>query len=40
MMLDGMKLEDLREQIGLPIHPLDTRSFASMLLGTCQYRLR
>ncbi len=31
IMLDGMTLEKLREQIGRPIHPLDTKSLQSFL---------
>jgi len=31
IMLDGMKLEDLREQFKVPVHPVDINSFAGLL---------
>ena len=33
IMLDGMKLEDLRVELGLPVYAVDLDSFASLLLG-------
>ncbi len=34
IMLDGMKLDDLAQQLGLPVYPLDLKSFAQFLV--CQ----
>jgi NifB/MoaA-like Fe-S oxidoreductase len=31
IMLDGMKLEELTVKLGLPVHPLDLKSFAQFL---------
>jgi len=31
IMLDGMKLEELTAKLGLPVHPLDLKSFAQFL---------
>jgi putative radical SAM enzyme (TIGR03279 family) len=31
IMLDGMKLEELTAQLGVPVHPLDLKSFAQFL---------
>jgi putative radical SAM enzyme (TIGR03279 family) len=32
IMLDGMKLEELSEQLGCPVHPLDLKSFGQFLV--------
>jgi putative radical SAM enzyme (TIGR03279 family) len=32
IMLDGMRLDELREQFGVPIHPVDFKSFSNLVL--------
>jgi hypothetical protein len=31
-MLDGMKLEELTQQLGCPVYPLDLKSFGQFLV--------
>lgn len=33
LMLDGMKLEDVARSFGLPVYPLDLKSFSHFLIG-------